>query len=236
MRFDDHPTLTRSRWKALRPDLEKNQSSLKERDWSQRTLSMKKTSLSLMAAGLATAGLMLVGCVHSLNPLFTNEDLTFEPKLLGLWSESDTAKERWTFEQAGDQAYKVTYQEDDKKGVFDVHLLRLGQQLYLDFFPNEEAMKNMDGSDLYKYHWLPVHTFARVYQVEPELAMAFMDPDWLDKHLANNPDAIAHVRRGDDDLILTASTKALQEFVRKYSNEAFGDGEPDKLRKINPAH
>jgi hypothetical protein len=65
--------------------------------------------------------------------------------------------------------------------------------------------------------------------------MAFMEPDWLDKHLANNPDAIANVRRGEDGLILTASTKALQEFVRKYSNEAFGDGDPDKLRKITPA-
>jgi hypothetical protein len=187
------------------------------------------------AAGLGLAGLMLAGCVQSLNPIYTEEDVVFEPKLVGVWAEANDAKERWTFEQAGEKAYKVIYEEENKRGVFEVHLLRLGQQLYLDFFPDKAAMEQMGENGLYKYHWLPVHTFARVYQVEPELGLAFMDPDWLSKKLEQDAGAIAHVRRGDDQLILTASTSALQAFVQKYAGEAFGDGNPDKLRRIKPA-
>lgn len=193
---------------------------------------MKKTFVSKAAAGLGLAGLMLAGCVQSLNPLYTEEDLVFEPKLVGAWAEADDAKERWTFAPAGEKAYQVTYETEGKRGLFEVHLLRLGQQLYLDFYPDKAAMEAMDANDLYKFHWLPVHTFARVYQVEPELGLAFMDPDWLSKKLAQDASAIAHVRRGDDQLILTASTPALQAFVQKYAGEAFGDGNPDKLRRV----
>ncbi|MCL4177552.1 MAG: hypothetical protein KJ072_07370 [Verrucomicrobia bacterium] len=198
---------------------------------------MKTKSMSMTAAGLALAGLMLAGCVPSLNPLYTDEDLVFEPKLVGVWAENAEAKERWTFEQAGEKAYRVIYEEDGERGEFEVRLLRLGDQLYLDFFPNDEAMKSMERNDLYKYHWLPAHTFARVYQVEPELSMAFMNPDWLAKRLKAEPDAIAHVMRGDDAVVLTASTKALQAFVRKHADEAFGEGKPSdaadsKLRRI----
>ena len=190
---------------------------------------MKKT-----AAGLALAGLMLAGCVPSLNPLYTAEDLVFEPKLVGVWAEKEDSEERWTFEKAGETAYRVVYEdEDEKRGVFEVHLLRLGENLYLDFFPDDEAMKNLDGNDLYKFHWLPAHTFARVFRVEPELEMAFMNPDWLDKELEADAKLIDHVRRGDN-LVLTASTKALQEFVREHADVAFGDKEPSKLRRIKP--
>lgn len=188
---------------------------------------MKKAS-----AGLVLSALMLAGCVPSLNPLYTAEDLVFEPKLVGIWAEKEDSEERWTFEKSGDTAYRVVYEDEDKKrGVFEVHLLRLGENLYLDFFPDDEAMKNLDASDLYKFHWLPAHTFARVFRIEPELQMAFMNPDWLDKQLEADEKLIDHVRRGDN-LVLTASTKALQEFVMKHADAAFGDDEPSKLRRI----
>jgi hypothetical protein len=195
---------------------------------------MKPKLMTKTAAGLGLAGLMLAGCVQSLNPLYTEGDLVFEPKLVGVWAEDADAKERWTFEQSGEKAYKVTYETEEKRGVFEVHLLRLGEQLYLDFYPDKAAMEAMGENDLYKFHWLPVHTFARVYQVEPELSLAFMDPDWLSKKLEADAGAIAHVRRDDDQLILTASTPALQAFVKKYAGEAFGDEDPDKLQRIKP--
>jgi hypothetical protein len=203
-------------------------------DLGAENYSMKRTSLTMAAAGLAVAGLMLVGCVHSLNPLYTEEDLVFEPKLVGVWADGEDSKERWTFERAGEKSYKVIYEDDGDRGEFVVHLLRLGEHLYLDFFPDKEKLEKSEGNDLYKFHWLPVHTFARIYQVEPELAMAFMDPDWLAKRVKEDAGAIAHVRRDDEQIILTASTKALQDFVRKHAGEAFGDGDPSKLRRIAP--
>jgi hypothetical protein len=191
---------------------------------------MKTKSKMRSAAGLAMAGLMLVGCVQSLNPLYTEEDLVFEPKLVGVWAEEEESKDRWTFEKAGEKAYRLIYEEDGEQGEFEVHLLRLGEQLYLDFFPDKEAIEKLDRNDFYKYHWLPAHTFARVYAIEPELKMAFMNPDWLNERLSENENLIAHVRRGENEVVLTASTEALQEFVRKHDSAAFGD--VSKLQRI----
>jgi hypothetical protein len=196
---------------------------------------MKTKTMRIVPVSVALAGLILVGCVPSLNPLYTEEDLVFEPKLVGVWAEDAESKERWTFERAGEKGYKVIYEEAGERGEFKVHLLRLGDQLYLDFFPDDEAMKKLDRNDFYKFHWLPAHTFARVYRVEPELSMAFMNPDWLAKLLKEDPAAIGHVQRGDDVVVvLTASTKALQAFVKKHADEAFGEGDSadSKLRRI----
>jgi hypothetical protein len=191
---------------------------------------MKTKTMTAAAAVLALAGMMLVGCVKSLEPLYTEEDLVFEAKLLGIWAEQEDADERWTFERAGEKAYQVIYEQDGKRGEFVVHLLRLADHLYLDFLPLEEAMGKLERNDLYKFHWLPTHTFARVYEIEPELKMAFMNPDWLSERLSEDPGAIAHVRRGDKEVVLTASTKALQAFVTKHAADAFG--EPSKLQRI----
>ena len=35
----------------------------------------------------------LAGCIPSLHPLFTEDDLIFEPKLLGTWAKSKETKE-----------------------------------------------------------------------------------------------------------------------------------------------
>src|SRR5947199_2886443 len=51
-------------------------------------------------AGLALVVLM-TGCVRSVNPIYTEGDLTFDPGLLGAWLEKD-GKDIWIFEQAGD--------------------------------------------------------------------------------------------------------------------------------------
>lgn len=193
---------------------------------------MKTKTMTAAAAVLALAGMMMVGCVKSLEPLYTEEDLEFEAKLLGIWAENEDAKERWTFERAGEKAYQVIYEQDGERGEFVVHLLRLGDHLYLDFLPLDEAMEKLERNDLYKFHWLPTHTFARVYEVEPELKMAFMNPDWLSERLSEDPGALAHARRGDKEVVLTASTKALQAFVRKHAADAFG--EASNLRRIRP--
>jgi len=185
------------------------------------------------AIGLTLVGWLLAGCVPSLNPLYLEENLVFEPELLGVWAEKPGDKERWTFERAGDKAYRVVYEDDEGRGEFDVHLLKLGEKLYVDFFPDGEAMEGLQRNGFYKFHWLPAHTFARVDAIEPELKMAFMDADWILKHLSANENSIAHVRRGDKEVILTASTKALQTFVREHASEAFGD--LSNLRRVKAA-
>ena len=191
---------------------------------------MKRTAMLFPLA----ACLMLAGCVPSLNPLYTEKDLVFESALVGVWAEQDDAQETWAFEKAGEKQYKLVYTEQGKTGEFQVHLLKLGNTLYLDFFPESDGLKDSKRNDFYLSHFVPGHVFAKVTQIEPTLRMAVMNPDWLKKLLEKNPKAIDHQGIGEERIVLTASTTDLQKFVRTNSNEAFGD--PATLKRIPPRH
>ena len=81
---------------------------------------MKKTLLPV--ALIVLCG--LVGCLPtSINPLYTDKDLVFDPALVGVWRDKDDPKGTWTFEKAGEKSYKFVYAESDGKvGQFDARL------------------------------------------------------------------------------------------------------------------
>jgi len=191
---------------------------------------MKRTALLLIVSVCLT----LAGCVPSLNPLYTEKDLTFDPALVGVWSEQDDSQETWAFEKAGEKQYKLVYTDKGKTGEFEVRLLKLGGTLYLDLFAEGDGLKDSKRNDFYLSHFIPGHTFAKVTQIGPTLRMAFMNPDWLKKLLEKDPKAIGHQLIGEDRIVLTAPTRELQEFVLKHAKEAFGSDEPSDLKRIKP--
>ena len=193
-----------------------------------------KTDINRIPLVLTLIVAMIVaGCVPSLNPLYTDKDVVFEPALVGVWAEKEDSEETWAFEKAGDKAYKLVYTEKGKKGEFKVHLVKLGNTLFLDLYPDDTALKEIDRNDFYKSHLLLAHTFAKVTQIEPRLQMAFFNPDWLKKLLEKDPKAVRHEKIDEDRIVLTASTKELQGFVLEHANtkDAFGD-EPSNLKRI----
>lgn len=187
---------------------------------------MKKLLLALGAAVLCG----LTGCIPtSLNPLYTKQDLVFDPALLGVWRGEGNSKETWAFEKAGDTEYKFVYTEDDGKiGRFEAHLLKLGNTRFLDFFPDEAGIEEMNRSGFYKVHLLRTHSFLKVTRIEPTLQMAPLDLKWLREFLGKNPKAIRHHKIGEGDetqIVLTDSTAELRKFVEDHlkTEGAFGD-------------
>jgi hypothetical protein len=182
----------------------------------------------------------LAGCVPSLNPLYTEKDLIFEAALLGVWGELEDAVETWDFQRAGDKeskAYRLVYtDEDGKRGEFKAHLVRLENGMYLDLYPEPAALEESRRNDFYKSHFLLVHTFARVLRIEPELQMAFINPDRLKEVLEKEPGAIRHERLDESSIVLTAAAAELQRFVVKHARGLFrGDDEgeaPKGLKKL----
>jgi len=169
-------------------------------------------------------GILMVtaGCIRSLHPLYTEEDVVFEPGLIGEWAEEGD-DETWAFSKKSENAYKFVYTDGQgKQGTFSAHLSKIEGHLFLDFFPEEP---DTDKNDFYQFHLLPVHTFAHVKQIEPTLQMRFPDPDWLEELLEENPNAIRHEIVEDVGLLLTASTQELQAFWLKHltTEDAFGD-------------
>ena len=166
---------------------------------------------------------LLTGCVPSLHPLYTNNDLIFEQSLLGSWAGEK--KSAWTFGNEGDKkAYKAVYtDEGGKTGEFVAHLVKLKGTMFLDLYPAEP---NLAQNDFYKMHLVPAHTFLLVSQIEPVLQISPLDADWLKHYLAKHPEAIAHEVIEGNGIVLTASTRQLQRFLLRHvhTKDAFGEG------------
>jgi len=193
---------------------------------------MKKKLLALVLAALCG----VFGCIPtSINPLYTGQDLVFDPALIGVWRGEGNTKETWAFEKAGDTEYKFVYTEDDgKTGQFEAHLLKLGNTKFLDFFPDESGIEDMNRSGFYKMHLLRTHSFLKVTQIEPALQMAPLDLKWLREFLGKNPRAIRHHKIGEGDeaqIVLIVSPPELREFVEKHLKTEGAFGEPINLKR-----
>ena len=193
---------------------------------------MKKILLALVLVVLCG----LIGCIPtSINPLYTAEDLVFDPALIGVWRGEGDSKETWAFEKAGDKEYKFAYTENDgKTGHFEAHLLKLGHARFLDLFPDESGIEDMNRSGFYKVHLLRTHSFLKVTRIEPALQMAPLDLKWLRELLGKHPKAIRHHRIGEGDdaqIVLIASTPELRKFVEKHLRTEGAFGEPINLKR-----
>jgi hypothetical protein len=177
----------------------------------------KTLVISVCVLGLI---LGMTGCfVLSVHPLYFEKDLVFESGLVGTWGEKEHEKDQselWIFQKTGDKSYRLIIREDDEEGLFEAHLLKLGNHLFLDLYPEEPE----ESSEFYNMHVIPAHSFILVSLEGHVLRLGFFDLDWLKKNIEQNKVAIKHERR-DDTIVLTASTQELQEFVLKHVAEAF---------------
>jgi len=185
------------------------------------------------------------GCVvYSFYPLYTENDLFPNDILTGKWGETDAqeveiteGESTWIFEHplVGDTeseerdslSYTLTLQEitdnDTLETVFQVHLIQLEGQYFLDFYMPDFA--EGDHLKLADLHVIPVHTFARLSVVDERLTISWFDPEWLEELIDENKIRIRH-EQTDDFVLLTAKPQELQKFVAKYidSEEAFDHG------------
>src|SRR5713226_7108606 len=87
--------------------------------------------------------LTLLGCLPSLNPLYTEKDLIHDPALLGAWvqknEDSNKPERLWTFTKEDEHSYTLEIKEGDKRSPFGAHLLKLGEHRYLDICPADSG-------------------------------------------------------------------------------------------------
>ena len=173
---------------------------------------------------------LLGSCVPSLHPLYTDKELVFEEKLLGTWVESDS-DQKWEFKKgAEEKSYDLTVDDNGEKGEFAAHLVKIDKMLFLDLFPKEPEL---EANEFYKLHLLGVHTFMKIGQIEPTLKMRMMDPETMEEILESDPNLIKH-EIVENQIVLTASTKELQEFMKKHANTEGLFGEPEELERLKP--
>ena len=186
--------------------------------------------MKLQFFAIACAAIFFGGCViQCLNPLFTEKDYITVPGLAGTWVQKEGDKEQgiWTFEH-DDRQYKLT-QTDEKgsKATFKVAAGRLGTNVFLNAMI-EDPTPGVKLNDIAAVHLAPTYTFIKLRKTEAGLTFAAMNLEWLNKLLAENPKAVAHVVRtinSEKIPLLTASTEELQKFVAQYTGDekAFGN-------------
>ena len=178
-----------------------------------------------------TLAILLGGCVPSLHPLFTDEEIIFDANLVGVWSEpnSNNPKDFWEFKPAANKKYDVIYIDEKGIGKFEGRLGKIEKDTYLDFYPQDI---NLPGSDFYKFHLLGIHTFAKVELSKDSLKLSIMNPDNVEKLLKSDPNILKHEET--DRIVLTASTKELQTFIKKYGKDKdlFKEENGNQLQRV----
>lgn len=188
------------------------------------------TQLQRMAAilllAMAVMGLSSPSCSPvSVEPVYTEDEIIFDKKLLGTWYREDTGYIRVA--EGKDKAYEIDVinWEDLEEGPaildemakgftarYDGHLGRIDGKLIVDLQPDlADAM-------ITQWHMpsiLPAHQFPLLTDVAPP-TLVFMDGEWAEKYLEKNSEAISHttIENHDDLIILTGSTVDLQGFIR----------------------
>jgi hypothetical protein len=194
---------------------------------------MKTRNLIVVAAGVVLCS----ACIPSVNPFYTEKEVIFDARLVGEWQAKDKESdpEDWKFEKSGDNAYKVLVTEkNDKHGDLSGHLFKLKDQLFLDLTPSDCKFPD-DQAGIVAASMFPGHLLAHVSQIEPTLQLTFFNFDWLQKHLEENPAALAH-HAEEKHLLLTATTKELQDFVLKHlSNDELFKTPAEFTRKTQTA-
>ena len=159
---------------------------------------------------------LLAGCepTVSLHSLLTEKDLVFDPALVGTWvGEED--KFTITFQKSGENAYELFFMGEGVTGKhFEARLGQLGRFRFLSIYPKELDTKD----EFYKKHLIGAHTFYRIRIDGDVLQINYLDDDWVKKMIAEKRVSIAH-ESFDSDIVLTASTDELQNFVLMHAED-----------------
>src|SRR5205814_6381187 len=135
-------------------------------------------------AFLCGLAMLLTACVvTSLHPFYTFKDVVFEPALLGQWTNSQQAEEKWTFQRDGQDAYHLTYVTGDSTNLTQAHLFKLGGQTFIDVAGLDQNWNTVPPP-------IPSHLLLRVLQFSPTLRMAPLSNDWLKTLLEKKPEVL----------------------------------------------
>jgi len=170
--------------------------------------------------------LMLPGCwVYSVEPLYEDEllhrdkDVVFDPSIVGSWWHANPECS-WTLTISAPPKDELVYEltmppspdckseEKDKKiSRFDGRMVRLYDHRFLDISP-----KSADVC----VHCLALHSILLISEEKDTLALTPVDGDWLKQAIDQKKVALTHL---NDGTTLTASSKDLKDFVRKYATD-----------------
>jgi hypothetical protein len=177
----------------------------------------------IAAAILACAGLLVLpGCwVYSVNPLYENKflakldpDLTFDQTLVGSWWIADKDCPWIVTIAASQQTYDLTMapspqcKSEEKTSKYQGHLVKLDNHVFLDLAPGQDEVCDS---------CLALHQIFLAQIEKNSFALTPINYDWLKKSIEQKTLIIQTLP--DRPEVLTASSKELKDFMRKYADD-----------------
>lgn len=195
---------------------------------------MKKTVLTTAFALLL---IFLSGCLTTLHPIFSEKDLVYDPKLIGVWNTENEGKKRKviisnlatenSLELPGNistikqQGYFITYKDENGKtsDQYIAFLAHIGKHLYFDYFPaDKKEDRKLD--EFFGVHFVRMHTSFRVEILKDGgFELSQLDGSYVKSLIDEKKIRISHETDADDNIVITASTKELQQYLLKYGDE-----------------
>lgn len=180
---------------------------------------------------------IMTSCVYSLFPIYTAENLVYEPLLEGEWKNenheliiftpyqqqkkdpfnvkiegqnTDNTKEL-ALKKEWYQA-KIISQEDTL--TYEARLAKIGDHLFLDFYPESEDKI----LEKLAYNYFPVHTFMKVEIKEDIVVLTGFNLSELKDLFKSNKIRLRH-ELVEENVIITAQPKEIQKFLLHYSDD-----------------
>ena len=156
---------------------------------------------------------------------YPDEDISFDP------GETDSLNMN---------SYLILFEEFDEADIQPVLFLgkvgKINNQLYLNLKLFEVDF-GTSATPLIT-HKFNINTFSRINVQQEELIIEHLESSWIKDQILNNRVRIKHevVQSDYDDsteILITASTRELQQFVEKYGNEKDAYQNPLTLKKVS---
>jgi len=195
---------------------------------------MKKIALTTAFALLL---IFLSGCLTTIHPIFTEKDLAYDSKLIGAWDTENEGKKgkviisnlatENSLELPGNisaikqQGYFIIYKDENGKtsDQYIAFLARIGKHLYFDYYPaDKKEDRKLD--EFFGVHFVKMHTSYRVEILKDgSFELSQLDGSYVKSLIDEKKIRISHETDADDNTIITASTKELQQYLLKYGDE-----------------
>jgi hypothetical protein len=195
---------------------------------------MKKIILTTAFALLL---IFLSGCLHTLHPIFTEKDLAYNPKLIGTWkTENQGNKGRAVITNLANEnslelpgnissikqkGYLISYQDENgaTSERYIAFLAQIGKHLYFDYFPADKK-EDQKIDEFFAAHFVKMHTSYRVeISNDGSFEISQLDEGYVTKLIDEKKIRISHEIDADNNTVITASTKELQQYLLKYGDE-----------------
>jgi len=161
----------------------------------------------------------------------------YEPKLLGTWKTENQGKQgsatitnlasNTSIEFPGkvssikQKGYFISYRDEDGNisEQYIAFLARIGKHLYFDYYPaDKEDEKKAD--EFFLAHFIKMHTSYRVnISKDDSFELSQLDESYVTKLIEEKKIRISHETDPDDNIVITASTSELQQYLIKYGDE-----------------